>query len=283
MGYDRDDRLYYVLDDNRLYRRTDPPIPAPKTPKPPKPKANSKRGRALARAAKKRKLSEADEAKEEEEDANENNAEEDPSKGYKWECVAVTLGEYQAFLASIQKTKDPNEKILRDSLMESVLPVLEQVEETQRRKIQRQEKELINLQKMANAKRSSRLAGKQERERQAEEAAEEERRREAERVVARKEEEMKEKVEKERLDRLMTRDQRLKDREERRRQREEQIASMAEQTKKTQDNSDSRVSERQLKAEVAKHERDLAALQAEEEQWFFDCSECGVHGENLVR
>ncbi|KAL1954358.1 hypothetical protein VTO42DRAFT_1385 [Malbranchea cinnamomea] len=281
LGYDRHDRLYYVLDDNRLYRRTDPPIPPPK---PAKPKANSKRARALARAARKRKLAESNGIKEEDQGpkdkGTEDDSAQDPSQDYKWECIAVTLAEYQAFVKSLEKTKDPNEKILRDRLVKDVLPVIQQSEEAQQKKIQRREKELITLQKLANAKRSSRLAEKQERERRAREAAEEERRREAERIAELKKQEEQERIEKERLYRLMTREQRLKDREERRRKHEEELAAIAEQAEKAK-NGDARLSERQLKAEMAKREQDLAALQAEEDHWFFDCSGCGVHGENL--
>ena len=183
---------------------------------------------------------------------------------------------------TIKKTKDPNEKILRDTLLNDVIPVIEQAEEAQQKKLQRREKELIVMEKLANAKRSSRLAGKQEKERLAREAAEEERKREEERLAEIKKQEEKESIEKERLYRLMTREQRLKDREEKRRKHEEELAAIAEQAKQAE-SGESRVSERQLKAQLAKREQDLAALQAEDDHWFFDCSGCGVHGQDLVR
>jgi hypothetical protein len=214
-------------------------------------------------------------------EAGQNNHEEDTSKGYKWECIAVTLAEYQQFVDSLEKTKDPNEKILRDAIIADIIPVIQQVEEAHQRKIQRRERELINMQKMANAKRSSRLQDKHERERQQIQAAEEQRRLEAEQIAARKKEEMQAKIEKERLYRLMTREQRLKDREEKRKQQQEQMAAIAEQTRKME-NGESRLSERHLKAELAKRQQQLEALKADEDQWFFDCSGCGVHGENLV-
>ncbi|PGH36825.1 hypothetical protein GX50_00282 [[Emmonsia] crescens] len=281
IGYDRDERLYYVLDDNRLYRRTDPPIPAARAARAAKPKANSKKARALARAAKKRKLSGVQDEEDEEPNNDVNgDAEHDSSSGrYKWECLAITLAQYNAFLDTIRKSKDPNEEFLRDQLVENVIPVIEKVEESHRRKIERRERELINMQRMANAKRSSRIASKQDRERQEMEAAEEARKREAERIAAIKEQEKQKKIEKERLYRMMTREQRLKDREEKRRLHEEELAKIAEETKKIE-SGEARMSERHLKVEMEKRKKDLEALQ-NEEQWIFDCSGCGVHGENL--
>ncbi|EEH17975.2 hypothetical protein PABG_00538 [Paracoccidioides brasiliensis Pb03] len=278
IGYDRDERLYYVLDDNRLYRRTDPPIPAAR---PAKPKANSKKARAAARAAKKRKLSgiKDEEDKEPKNEAN-GGAEHDSSDhGYKWECIAITLAQYNAFLQTIKKSKDPNEEFLREQLVENVIPIIEKVEESQRRKRERREKELINMQRMANAKRSSRIASKQDRERQEMEAAEAARKREAERLAAIKEQAKQKKIEKERLYRMMTREQRLKDREEKRRLHEEELAKIAEEAKKIE-SGEARMSKRHLKAEMEKRKKDLEALQ-NEERWIFDCSGCGVHGENL--
>ncbi|EEP80984.1 predicted protein [Uncinocarpus reesii 1704] len=269
LGYDRDERLYYILDDNRLYRRTNPPIP---TPKPAKPKVNSKRGRAAARAAKRRKQAESDVKSEDEEQVN-------GDLEYKWECIAVTLADYQALIEKFRKTKDADEKILRDRLIEEVLPTIEKLEEAQQKEIQRREKELLNLQKMATAKRSSRLADKQERERQELAAAEELKKREAERIAAKKEHQLKEKIEKERLYRLMTREQRLKDREEKRRLQEQHLAEMEAQAKMLE-TGEARLSERQLKAMMEKGKQDLENLQAEE-PWTFDCSVCGIHGENL--
>ncbi|KAL1964650.1 hypothetical protein VTN77DRAFT_6676 [Rasamsonia byssochlamydoides] len=282
LGYDREDRLYYVLDDNRLYRRTDPPIPPPP---PPKPKANTKKARAAARAAKRRKLAEeaeAAEAKEEEAEeksvAPEQDSHEDTSGGIKWECIAVTLAEYQQFIDTIRNTKDPNEKILRDRLIHEVLPVIEKIEEAQQRKRQKQEKELLNMQLLATAKRSSRIADRLERERREREEAEAARRREAELAAARKEQERQRKLEEERRRRIMTREQRIKEREEKRLRHEAEMARLEEERKKLEA-GESRLSERHLKAEMERQKKSLEELQ--EEQWIFDCSGCGVHGKNL--
>ncbi|KAK2742698.1 hypothetical protein FQN57_005153 [Myotisia sp. PD_48] len=272
LGYDRDDRLYYVLDDNRLYRRTDPPISPPAAARP---KATSKRGRAAARAAKRRKVDE--DGNEEEQDGDGGNTVQDPSLGYKWECIAASLDEYRTFIEKIKKTRDPNERVLHERLVEQVLPVIEKVEEAQQKKTLRREKELINLQKLATAKRSSRIAGKMNRERQEAQLAEEARKREADRLEALKEEARQEKIEKERQYRLMTREQRLKDREEKRVQQQEELAAMEERAKQAAE-GETRISERQFKSEFGKRKKDIEAF---EEKWNFDCSGCGIHGENL--
>ncbi|OXV10213.1 hypothetical protein Egran_02026 [Elaphomyces granulatus] len=279
LGYDREDHLYYVLDDNRLYRRTDPPIPPPI---PPKPKANTKKARAAAKAAKRRKLSEAASAKDEDEEGRRDSPDdnsEDTSGGLRWECIAITLSEYQEFIDTLRKTKDPNEQILRDRLVSEVVPVIEKLEEAQQRKRAKQEKELHNMQLLARAKRSSRIAGKQERERQEKEAAEASQKQEADLAVARKEQEKHKKMEQERNYRMMTREQRIKDREQRRLLHEAELARMAEEQKKLEI-GESRVSERHLRAEIERRKKTLEEL-AEEDQWIFDCCGCGIHGKNL--
>lgn len=205
---------------------------------------------------------------------------EDPSGGFKWECIAITLPEYQQFIDNIRKSKDPNEQILRDRLTEEVLPVIEKLEEAQERKRQKMEKELYNMQLLAGAKRSSRIADKHEKERLEKEAAELARRREEELIEARKEEKRRRKIEEERQYRMMGREQRIKDRENKRALHEAEMIRLAEEQKKLE-NGEGRVSERHLKAELDKRKKTLEEL-SEEEDWVFDCSGCGVHGENWV-
>ena len=76
-----------------------------------------------------------------------------------WECLAVTLDEFNTFITSIEKSRDPNEKILRKRTVDDVLPLLEKQEEARKRKQAQKERELLNLEKLATAKRSSRIAG----------------------------------------------------------------------------------------------------------------------------
>ena len=61
---------------------------------------------------------------------------------------------------------------------------------------------------------------------------------------------------------------------------EEELATLSADTKKLEQ-GEGRMSERHLKAEVEKRKRALEEL-AQEKDWIFDCSGCGVHGENLV-
>ena len=43
-----------------------------------------------------------------------------------------------------------------------------------------------------------------------------------------------------------------------------------------------RISERSLKADLERRQKELEDLEGQEEDWVFDCSVCGVHGQNLV-
>ncbi|KAK1149518.1 hypothetical protein N8T08_005067 [Aspergillus melleus] len=279
VGYDRDGRYYYILDDNRLYRRTDPPLPPPK---PAKSKTKRKSARAV-RASKRRKVSGAAFDNDSSDEDNKNNADgdvaRDPFADMQWECIAITLSDYKQFLASIQKTKDADEKILRDRINEEVMPVIEKEEESQQRQKVKREKELFNLQLLAGAKRSSRIAGKAEKERHEREAEEAARKKEADAVAARKAEENKLKIEEERRSRMQTREERIKEREKKRLLHETELQRIEEEQQKLE-RGESRVSERQLKAELEKQRKNLEGL-SQEDEWIFDCSGCGVHGENL--
>ncbi|EEQ28636.1 putative DNA-directed RNA polymerase [Microsporum canis] len=276
IGYDRDEHQYYVLDDNRLYRRIEPQIPPDQ---PAKRKVNSRKSRAGVRASKRRKVAEPqDETDGQGNEADGEASAPSSSRDYEWECVAVTLDDYNTFIDSLKKSKDLNEQALRDRLMEDVLPVIEKIEESQQKKALRREKELIALEKLATAKRSSRIASKQDRIRQEAQAAEEAKRQEAERIAEQKAKEKAEKVEKERQYRLMTREQRLKDREEKRKQQEEELVRLTEKAKLAED-GEARISHRTFNAELEKRQKGLEKLETED--WTFDCSGCGVHGENL--
>ena len=283
LGYDKQERLYFVLDDNRLYRRTDPQLPPPP---PPKLKANSKKGKAAARASKRRKTANYEDSGNDAggetaaEDVEVNTVADDGFGGRKWECIAVTLGEYQDFLETIQKSRDIDEKALHRRITLDVLPIIEKAEEAQLRRIARKERELMNQEKLATAKRSSRLASKMDREKEEREAVEAERKRKADLAEALKDQEKQKNMDEARQSRMLTREQRIKEREYKRILHEEELASLSEDNKKL-DAGEARLSERHLKAEMEKKKKELAAL-AEEDVWFFDCSKCGTHGENLV-
>lgn len=278
-GWDGEDRTYYILDDNRIYRLTDaPPASAPW-----KPKKNTKKAKAAARAAKRRRVSRSaaqngDDDDDPASDVDQHvEAEDDGLGGAKWECIATNLSEVQGFLETIRKTRDDNEKVLRSTVEEHLLPILERQEESRKRKALQREKELLNLEKMAHAKRSSRLANKAEQQRLEQQAKEEEQKRRAEEVVARKEEQKRAKMEKERDNRMMSREQRLREREVRRLQHEEELAQLSEDSKNLSTGT-GRLSGRQLKAQIEKNKQALQELEDEEDDWIFDCI-CGVYGQ----
>lgn len=288
-GWDKDDRIYYVLDDNRVYRSTEIPVVQAR------PKKNTKKARAQARRGnKRRRVSTAsvdnavadtdnddsilpdDEKPNDADAADEDDAADGPG-GMRWECVAVSLEELQALLASIPGRRDPNEKILHDKIVEHLLPILEQQDERRKRREKEREKELLNQAKMATAKRSSRIAGRQEQQRQEDEEREEEIRRQQELEAARKEEQARRKFEKEREKRLMSREKRLQERKIRRAQHEEELAQLSEDSKNPE-SSAARMSERRRLAEIQKNTDALRELEEEgEDEWVFDCI-CGLHG-----
>jgi hypothetical protein len=196
----------------------------------------------------------------------------------KWECLAVTFDEVNSFVASLEKSRDPNEKVLRKRVADDLLPLLEKQEEARKRKQAQKERELLNLEKLATAKRSSRIAGRLEQQKQDEEAQEAERKKKAELAMAKKEQEKWMKLEKERESRMMTREQRLKEREARRILHEEELANLSEDNKKlASGEAAGRLSERHLKAEIERKKQALEEL-AEEEDWIFDCI-CGAYGQ----
>ncbi|KAF1814256.1 hypothetical protein P152DRAFT_456485 [Eremomyces bilateralis CBS 781.70] len=281
-GWDADDRIYFLLDDDRFYRRTDPalPDPAPKKKSTKKPKSKSR----ASRASKRLRFSEDHAEDDDEEDAVANvetseqaTVEENTLGGMKWECIAITLDEYYGIIESFKKSKDPNEKDLYKRLTDSVLPIIEKREEERQRKEEKRIKDLEIMEKLAMAKRSSRLAGKKEKLKEAEAAAEEERKRRVELDLVRKEQEKQRKMEAERHNRMMTREQRLKEREVKRILHEQELRRLEEDSKRLEQ-EESRISERHLKAEMERRQKELESLQ--EDEWIFDCSVCGKHGEN---
>lgn len=202
-GWDSQDRVLFVLDDNRMYRRTDVPTPPPtqKTKAKAKPKAKKPKG---TRSSKRQKAStpESEDSAEDEQtgadqgaDQEQAQVEDDGFGGMKWECICVTLEDYQDYMTAIKKSRDPNEKILYKRLQEEVIPVMESLAEEQARKQARKQKELENLQKLATAKRSSRISARVEKQKEIEEADEAERRRQAELAKAKAEQEKQKKLE----------------------------------------------------------------------------------------
>ncbi|KAI4625317.1 uncharacterized protein J4E87_005164 [Alternaria ethzedia] len=281
-GWDSQERSLFVLDDNRMYRMTDPPPPPEPTKAKAKSKAKPKKSRG-SRASKRQKAStpEPEEAEEEEQETEEQQSQEidDGLGGKKWECICVTLEDYQEYMSSIRKSRDPNEKVLYKRLQEDVMPVMEGLAEEQAKKQARKMKELENMQKLATAKRSSRISSRLEKQKEVEEAEAAERRRQEELAMAKAEQEKQKKMEEAQDSRRMTREQRLKERETAKILKEEELRKLHENEQKLASNN-ARLSERHLKAMMKKHESDLKRLN-EEEYWFFDCEKCGTYGSNL--
>lgn len=209
----------------------------------------------------------------------------DPSKidtfgGYKWECIAISLKDYQDLCLSLTRSKDPNEKNLRQRIEDEVIPIIQQAQERQRRKIERRERELMMMERMVGAKRSGRLADKQDRERREAEQADADRKRQAELLAAHREQDRQEKMEQERQYRMMTRERRIREREYKRVLKEEELEKDAAEQRRI-DQGEIRGSGRHLQDRIERAKRELEALSAQEE-WTFDCSGCGKYGRNYV-
>jgi hypothetical protein len=216
IGWDKEDRSYYVLDDNRMYRRTDarPPPPSPVATPKPKVKAKSKAKKPAkpktrgTRSSKRIKVDSEPEDEDEDEtmvDAEniahdettvvlgaEADEKEDGEFGFTantWECIAITLEDYQEFLATIFRSRDVNEKQLRQNIEDDVLPILEKRAEALRQKQLSKQRKLENEQKMVGAKRSSRLAVKADREKEEREAREAEEKKQRDIEMAHEEQE----------------------------------------------------------------------------------------------
>ncbi|RGP72806.1 hypothetical protein FSPOR_2553 [Fusarium sporotrichioides] len=273
-GWDANDRTYFVLDDNRIYRLTEAP-PTIKAARPKKPRVSY----GSRRSSKRRRsnMNAEEEATEtDQETKDEMPSEDDGLGGMTWECLAVTLDDVRAVVNGFRKTRDENEKILRDQLEEHLVPILERQEQSRQRRELQRDRELANAAKMANAKRSSRIAGKIEQQRHDEHLREEERQRREEEANRQREELAQTKKEKERNKRMVSREQRLRERETRRIQHEEELAQLSEDSKNLSNSG--RVSERRLKVEIERNKQALKELEEEEDDWIFDCT-CGLYGQ----
>lgn len=264
-----------MLDDNRVYRLTEPPMITKPT--------KSKKSRASygsRRSSKRRQitLNEEEEVAETDQEIKEDTPlDDDGLGGMTWECLAVTLDDVRSVVDGFRKSRDENEKILRNQLEKHLVPILEKQEQSRQRRELQRERELANAAKMANAKRSSRIAGRVEQQRQEEQIREEERHRKEEEASKRREELAQIKIEEERDKRLVSREQRLREREARRVQHEEELAQLSEDSKNLSSSS-TRLSERRLQVEIEKNKQALKELEDAEEDWIFDCT-CGLYGQ----
>ena len=183
LGWDGEGRIYYVLDDDRMYRRTDPNVTIPKQ------KSQAKKA-SSANSSKKRKTATGIQVSDA--DSPSDNVISQSSKfdllDPKWECVAISVDEYMTFVESIRRSRIQDERTLHSRLVKQVMPIIEKRAEEQLRKVLRRQKQAENMAKLATAKRSSRIAGKMEQKKVQEEAEEAERKRKTNLENARKEE-----------------------------------------------------------------------------------------------
>ncbi|KFA51807.1 hypothetical protein S40293_05858 [Stachybotrys chartarum IBT 40293] len=271
-GWDSEDRTYFVLDDNRVYRLTESaPTPAPLY-------AKRKAHRAGRRSSKRRRgVSMGDPETDLAEDEGAHQPLDDGLGGMAWQCLAVSLEDVRTLLQTFDRTRDENEKTLRKQLENHLIPILERQEASRKRKELQREREQLNMAKMANAKRSSRLAGKAERRHQEESAKEEEQRLRAAEAAARHEELQQRRMEQARDLRMHSRAQRLKERDARRLQHEEELAQLSEDSKGATSGT-GRISERRRQIEIERNQQALKELEQDEDDWIFDCV-CGVYGQ----
>ncbi|KAL5393304.1 hypothetical protein DPSP01_000128 [Paraphaeosphaeria sporulosa] len=277
-GYDSKGRTIFVLDDMRMYRRTDAPPPPP--PQKAKSKAKARKSRS-SRTSKRRKTSTPEPEEPEEVDevteGNDAEAEDDGFGGMQWECVCITYEDYQDYLTGIRKSRHPDEKQLYKDLEADIIPELAKVAEAQARKEAKKMRELETLQKLATAKRSSRISAKMDRQREIEEAEEAARKRQEEIAMAKAEQEKQRHMEDAHESRRQTREQRIREREAQKILQEENLRKLEEDEKKLA-SEEARLSERHLTAQMKKAKRDLERLK-EKEYWLFDCEKCGLNGE----
>lgn len=113
-GYDRHENTYYILDDNRLYRRTPfkEPVGPPKKKTPPKQPKGRKRRRVSAAA----------------EESDGKTPIYGVGEGMKWSCVCITLREWEPFVAGLKGSKDEDESALYKYLDREVLPEIRRAE-----------------------------------------------------------------------------------------------------------------------------------------------------------
>lgn len=193
-----------------------------------------------------------------------------------WECIAVTLNDVQKVLRNLHNIGDENEEILRTQIQIHLVPILEKQEEERTRKKVQRERELLNLAKMANAKRSTRIAVKVEQRKQEEKQKLEQRRFAAEEGEKRRTEQVRLQKEGDRDVKIASRKERLADRAARLRRHEEleRLSTDGQQLS----TATLRMSERSPHAEMKTNIQALRNFDQDGAGWVFDCA-CGMYGQ----
>ena len=278
MGFDSDGNTFYLLDDNRLYRRDAPIIPEDEKPAAPRKKFRGKKRKRGARRI---------ESEEPESPAPDTNGHVEPDEDSTWHVVCVTMDDWNEFLAKLKRSRDLDEKALYRHLNDNVMPTL--IEEEKEREKQRliREQEYLKEQAFAARKRSSRLVQKEEYKKLSVEREAELAKLRAEEEERKKEQLKIKKLEQEREARLLLREQRQRERELRIQQREEEKRRALEEAERAGTPIKITIKTSMSPTPVKKTARQeaLDSQKAEveppkqEESWFFDCI-CGQHGTN---
>lgn len=115
-GYDRYENAYYILDDNRLYRRTlSREVVAPVGKKAhPKQRKGQKRRRVSTATVEEPVL---------------NAPTEESCQSMRWSCICITMQEWEVFVAGLKNSKDEDEKALCKYLDGEVLPEIRRAED----------------------------------------------------------------------------------------------------------------------------------------------------------
>ncbi|OZJ05351.1 hypothetical protein BZG36_01552 [Bifiguratus adelaidae] len=319
VGMDAQGYIYWLFDDNRLYRQGHTK-PAEATTKAPSKKSGQRRGRNKRRQA--RHSADAADAEEAREDEVVNGANGHDTNGAEpafhqdldadiqaandeidgWRLVCRTVADWQAFPKQFENAKDSNEKRFYSYLTNDLLPTVVEY-------LQEKESEQEKLAAIANRKRSSRIWVK-EIEQEERDRMMELKRFEQEELARRRREELgrrrgnveskqnpndREARLNDREARLLQREQRiqeqmlqqLKEEEKQRKAKEREDAKREKETqkralakKRAAERARRKAAERKKAEMEADNEEEEAEDEEEEEDWWFDCI-CGVRGQNL--
>ncbi|KAI9312033.1 hypothetical protein BX666DRAFT_890283 [Dichotomocladium elegans] len=270
IGYDAKGSLYWLFDDNRLYKET----PEPKQKQKPKKKPARRTRVGMRRSTRRNAPTE----------QGEEDKEEEP--WVPWQLLCVSSQQWEEFPKRFENSTHPDEQnfysLLVNDVLPKVLPALKEHEDALRKK-----------EALSHRKRSSRLISREL------EALERDQRQhqlniiESSRRSSRREEQTRKREEKEKEDAARAREERLKDRERRLLQRELAQAELEkrmaiEESKREAMTAQSsltplrQTTHQQQSPTVVPKKRGRKPKQKKQEEdvWQFDCI-CGVSGKNL--
>ncbi|KAF9974360.1 hypothetical protein BGZ73_002246 [Actinomortierella ambigua] len=281
IGYDSNDRTYWLFDDNRLYREN-PPLPPKASKKKAPVAAPVKSTKPAPRQGTRRSTRGQKDAAEPEPEPELEFVPPPTTEGVDWEPLCVTRQEWEEFAVVFKRSKHPAEKALYTLVNNDILPKV--VED-----LMAKEKERQKLEAVANRKRSSRIVIR-ELEIQEKARLEAIRQQELAEAAERRKQELRERrEERERQQQHHLREQRLKEREDRLKARENSLRQQHERKRqhlmKEAKAREERMN-RRLNGSSAKDSsegtstREQSQDVEEEEDWVFDCV-CGVFGTNL--